>query len=62
MNTNGLGAVLGLFNAIGIGSVGNLALYQIVRDVSNAAADRFEALKIPKTKTKDEDVPSWWVE
>lgn len=62
VNTNGLGAVLGLFHAVGVGGVGNLALNQVVRDVSNAAADRFEALKIPKTKTNAEDVPSWWVE
>ena len=62
VNTNGLGAVLGLFHAVGVGAVGNLALNQQVRDLSNAAADRFEALKIPKTRTNDEDVPSWWVE
>ena len=62
VNTNGLGAVLGLFNAIGFGSVGSLALYKAVRDVSNEAADRFPDLNIPKTKTRAEDVPSWWVE
>ena len=62
VNTNGLGAVLGLFNSVGVGSVGGLALYKTVRDVSNAAADRFEALRIPKTKTNAEDVPSWWME
>lgn len=62
INTNGLGAVLGLFHTVGLGAVGNLALSQTVRDLSNAAADRFEALKIPKTKTNDEDVPGWWRE
>ena len=62
VNTNGLGAVLGLFHAVGVGSVGNLALYKVVRDLSNAAADRFEALRIPKTKTNDDEVPGWWVE
>jgi len=62
VNTDGLGAVLGLFNAVGVGAVGGLALYKVVRDLSNDAADKFEALKIPKTKTRDEDVPSWWVE
>jgi len=62
VNTNGLGAVLGLFHAVGIGAVGNLALSQAVRDLSNKAADDFPALKIPKTKTNTEDVPSWWRE
>jgi hypothetical protein len=62
VNTGGLGAVLGLFHAVGFGFVGNLALNQAVRDLSNRAADRFEDLKIPKTKTNAEDVPAWWVE
>ena len=62
VNTGGLGAVLGLFHAVGIGSVGNLALYQVVRDLSNRAADQFEDLKIPKTKTNADEVPAWWRE
>ena len=33
-----------------------------VRDASNFAADQFEFLKIPKTKTNEEDVPAWWKE
>ena len=61
-NTNGLGAVLGLFNAVGFGAVGGLALNKQVRDASNFAADQFEFLKIPKTKTNEEDVPAWWKE
>mmetsp|Transcript_26418 Transcript_26418/g.89098 ORF Transcript_26418/g.89098 Transcript_26418/m.89098 type:complete len:255 (+) Transcript_26418:49-813(+) len=62
VNTNGLGAVLGLFHTVGLGAVGNLALSKTVRDLSNAAADQFEALKIPKTETNEEDVPRWWRE
>ena len=62
VNTNGLGAVLGLFNAIGVGQVGGLALNQQVRDFSNFAADTFPFLEIPKTKTAPELVPSWWNE
>ena len=62
VNTNGLGAVLGLFNAIGVGQVGGLALSKQVRDFSNAAADQFEFLKIPKTKSLPENVPAWWKE
>ena len=62
VNTNGLGAVLGLFNAIGVGQVGGLALSKQVRDFSNAAADQFEFLKIPKTKSLPEKVPAWWKE
>ena len=61
-NTNGLGAVLGLFNAVGFGAVGGMALNKQVRDASNFAADQFEFLKIPKTKTNEEDVPAWWKE
>ena len=62
VNTNGLGAVLGLFHAVGVGSVGSLALYKVVRDFSNVAADRFDGLRIPKTKSRPEGVPSWWIE
>ena len=62
VNTAGLGAVLGLFGAIGVGGVGALALNQLVRDLSNEAADRFDALDIPKTKSRPEAVPGWWVE
>lgn len=57
-NTNGLGAVLGLFHAIGIGDVGNLALNSNVRAISNIAASNFDFLKIPKTKS--ENAPVWW--
>ena len=39
-----------------------LLLSQQVRDASNFAADQFEFLKIPKTKTNEEDVPAWWKE
>lgn len=62
VNTNGLGAVLGLFNAIGVGQIGGLALSQQVRDFSNFAADQFPSLEIPKTKTSTEKVPAWWKE
>ena len=51
-NTNGLGAVLGLFNAVGFGAVGGMALNKQVRDASNFAADQFEFLKIHKTKRR----------
>ena len=62
VNTNGLGAVLGLFNAVGLGPVGGLALSKTVRDLSNKAADDFPDLRIPKTKTIDAEVPGWWRE
>ena len=45
-----------------VGGVGALALNQLVRDLSNEAADRFDALDIPKTKSRPEEVPAWWVE
>ena len=62
VNTNGLGAVLGLFNAIGYGQVGALALNKNVRDASNFFAEQLPFLDIPKTKTLPGDVPFWWVE
>ena len=58
VNTGGLGAVLGLFHCIGYGDVGNLALNENVRRASNAAADAFGVLKIPKTLSQN--APSWW--
>jgi hypothetical protein len=61
-NTNGLGAVLGLFHAIGFGPVGNIALNKQVRVLSNMLSDKFDFLQIPKTKTSDADIPSWWTE
>ena len=57
-NTNGLGAVLGLFHAIGFGDVGNLALNANVRAASNFAATNLDFLKIPKTKSSP--APGWW--
>ena len=56
------GAVLGLFHAVGFGAVGSLALSKTVRDLGNTVADRLPGLRIPKTKTNEEDVPSWWRE
>jgi len=61
-NTNSIGAVLGLFHALGFGFVGEIAFNAVVRDLANTISDRFDALRIPKTKTKDEEVPSWWIE
>ena len=57
VNTGGLGAVLGLFHAIGYGSVGSLALDANVRGLANFAAG-VEGLKIPKTRSVDP--PAWW--
>ena len=54
--------MLGLFNAVGFGAVGGMALNKQVRDASNFAADQFEFLKIPKTKTNEGEVPAWWKE
>lgn len=62
VNTGGLGAVLGLFHTVGFGAVGNLALSKTVRDLSNKAADQLPDLRIPKTKSNPEAVPSWWRE
>ena len=40
-----------------------MALNKQVRDASNFAADQFEFLKIPKTKTNvEKDLPAWWKE
>jgi len=59
-NTGGLGAVLGLFHAVGYGDVGNIALIKLVRDVSNSIGYKTNA--VPLTKSREEDIPSWYVE
>ena len=60
-NTNGLGAVLGLFHAVGYGWVGDLALIGGFRKLANALADGVDP-SVPKTKSDASQVPAWWVE
>lgn len=60
VNTNGLGATMGLWNAIGYGGVAALTDSPQLRDVFNVLADQFPSLEIPQTKSVVEDIPSWW--
>ena len=57
----GLGAVLGLFHAVGYGWVGDLALIGGFRKLANALADGVDP-SVPKTKSDASQVPAWWVE
>mmetsp|Transcript_37882 Transcript_37882/g.69248 ORF Transcript_37882/g.69248 Transcript_37882/m.69248 type:complete len:251 (-) Transcript_37882:67-819(-) len=59
-NTGGLGAVLGLFYAIGFGGLGNLALNGYFRSLFNWAGSQLGSFGIPLTKS--EVVPAWWTE
>ena len=59
-NTGGLGAVLGLFHAIGFGDIGNMALIKQVRDGSNWMGGLADV--VPLTRSKAEAVPSWYKE
>lgn len=59
-NTSGLGAVLGLFHAIGYGFIGNLAMNSNVRAISNNLAEKYDFLGIPRTKSAT--APQWWTQ
>ena len=60
-NTSGLGAVLGLFHAVGFGWVGNLALIGGFRKLANVLAASLDP-SVPKTKSEADVVPAWWIE
>ncbi|KAH8065519.1 hypothetical protein JL720_12751 [Aureococcus anophagefferens] len=59
-NTSGLGAVLGLFHAVGFGWVGNLALISGFRKLANVLAASLDP-SVPKTKSEADVVPAWWI-
>ena len=59
--TGQVGAVLGLFNHVGLGIAVDAALNANVRKFSNTAVDLLpEDIAPPRTSSKSENLPSWW--
>ena len=62
-STGQLGAVLGLFNHVGLEVAADSALNSNVRRLGNAAADLLpDEVSPPRTSSKREDLPTWWKE
>eukprot|EP00971_Amphidinium_carterae_P101821 2015435-Amphidinium_carterae.1 len=60
-NAGGAGAAFALFNIIGYGQLARLASLPIVRDFGNFLSNTVDA-RIPKTRSKEEDLPAWYSE
>mmetsp|Transcript_64082 Transcript_64082/g.119121 ORF Transcript_64082/g.119121 Transcript_64082/m.119121 type:complete len:268 (-) Transcript_64082:63-866(-) len=60
-NAGGVGAAFALFNVIGYGQLAQMASLPSVRDFANFLSDNVDA-RIAKTRSKDEDLPSWYSE
>lgn len=59
--TGDLGAVLGLFNHVGLNVAADSAMNANVRTLSNAVANALpENVAPPKTCSKSEELPTWW--
>jgi hypothetical protein len=59
--TGQLGAVLGLFNHVGLEVAASSALNSNVRWAGNTAADLLpDDVSPPRTASKSEDLPTWW--